>query len=129
MRAERERLARQKRAEGEEEARRIRAEAEREARVTVAEARRDAEILRGEGDAEAAGIYAEAYGQDPDFFYFVRRLEAYRKTIGEGTTLVLPPSHEFFRLFESSEFPERGGPAAGVSAGDAGEAPGPERPE
>jgi modulator of FtsH protease HflC len=90
MRAERDRLARKYRAEGDEEGRRIRAEAEREARITVAEARKQAEILRGEGDAEAARIYAEAHGQAPEFYGFVRRLDAYRKTIGEGTTLVLP---------------------------------------
>ena len=101
MRAERERLARKHRAEGEEQARTIRAEADREAQVIVAEARRDAEMERGRGDADAARIYAEAYSQDPDFYAFVRGLEAYRKTLGEGTTFVLPPDHEFFRLFGS----------------------------
>jgi membrane protease subunit HflC len=104
MRTERERLAKKSRAEGEERARTIRAEAEREARVIVANARRDAEILRGEGDAEAARIYAAAYGVDPEFYAFVRSLEAYRKTIGDGTTLVLSPDSEFF------EFLERAGP-------------------
>jgi modulator of FtsH protease HflC len=97
MRAERERLARGARAEGEEEARTIRAEAERRARVTVATARQASETLRGEGDAEAARIYADAYGRDEAFYDFVRSLEAYRKTLGEGTTVVLPPEHEFFR--------------------------------
>jgi len=100
MRSERERLARQYRAEGDEEARRIRAEADREARVLVAEARRDAEILRGEGDARAAAVYAGAYGADPDFYEFVRSLEAYGKTLGEGTTLVLPPTSPFFRALQ-----------------------------
>jgi len=98
MRAERERLARKYRAEGEEEARRIRAEANREALVIVAQARRTAEMERGHGDAESLRIYAEAYSTDSDFYSFQRSLEAYRKTIGEGTTLVLPPSHAFFRL-------------------------------
>jgi membrane protease subunit HflC len=101
MRAERERLARKYRAEGEERARAIRAEADREAQVIVARARRDAEIERGKGDAEAARIYAEAYSQDPDFYAFVRGLEAYRRTLGKDTTLVLSPNHEFFRLFQS----------------------------
>jgi membrane protease subunit HflC len=101
MRAERDRLARKYRAEGEEQARALRAEADREAQVIVAEARRDAEVERGEGDAEAARIYADAYSQDPEFYAFVRGLEAYRKTLGSGTTLVLPPDHEFFRLFQS----------------------------
>ena len=80
--------------------RRIRAEADREARVIVAEARRDAEIARGQGDAEATQIYAEAYGPDPEFYGFMRSLEAYEKTIGEHTTLVLSPKAEFFRFFE-----------------------------
>jgi modulator of FtsH protease HflC len=101
MRAERDRLARKYRAEGEQQARAIRAEADREARVIVAEARRDAEIERGRGDAEATRIYAEAYSSDPEFYGFVRGLEAYRKTLGKRTTLVLPPDHPFFRLLES----------------------------
>ncbi len=101
MRTEREREARRLRAEGEEQGTRIRAEADRQARVTVAEAKRDAEILRGDGDAQAAAIYAEAYSADPDFYGFVRSLEAYRKTIGEGTTMVLPPEHEFFRELQA----------------------------
>jgi membrane protease subunit HflC len=109
MRAERDRLARKYRAEGEEQARTIRAEADREARVIRAEAERDAEIERGKGDAEAARIYAEAYSQDAEFYAFTRGLEAYRKTLGEGTTLVLPPDHEFFRLFQSGgELPADG---------------------
>jgi modulator of FtsH protease HflC len=101
MRAERERQARKHRAEGDEEARNIRAEADREARVIVAEARRQAEIERGSGDAEAARIYAEAYSRDSEFYGFVRSLEAYRKTIGEGTTMVLSPDHAFFRILQA----------------------------
>ncbi len=101
MRAERERLARRNRAEGEEQARRLRAQADRESRVIVAEAEREAEIQKGRGDAESARIYAEAYSSDADFYGFWRGLEAYRKTIGEGTTMVLPPDHEFFRLFNT----------------------------
>ena len=84
MKAERERQARKFRAEGGERARRIRAEADREARVIVANARRDAEIARGEGDAQAARIYAEAYATDPELYAFVRSLEAYRKTLGDA---------------------------------------------
>jgi membrane protease subunit HflC len=101
MKTDRERLARKHRAEGEEEARRIRAEADRDARVVVAKAHGQAEISRGEGDAQATRIYAEAYGKDPEFFAFVRSLEAYRKSIGEGTTLILSPDSEFFRYFGS----------------------------
>ena len=109
MRAERDRLARKYRAEGDQQARSIRAEADREARVIRAEAQRDAEVERGHGDAEAARIYAEAYSTDADFYAFVRGLEAYRKTLGKGTTFVLPPDHEFFRLFQSGgELPADG---------------------
>jgi membrane protease subunit HflC len=111
MKTDRERLARKYRAEGEEQARKIRAEADREARVIVAVAKGQAEVARGEGDAAAARIYAEAYGRDPEFFAFVRSLEAYRKTIGEGTTLVLSPKSEFFQFFDGS------GPGVGAEDG------------
>lgn len=100
MKTDRTRLARKYRAEGEQEARTIRADADREARVTVANANKEAEIARGEGDAEAARIYAEAYSKNPDFYAFLRSMEAYRKTIGEGTTLVLSPDSEFFRYLD-----------------------------
>ena len=106
MTTERERLGRKNRAEGEERARRIRADADREAKVIVADARRDAEIARGEGEAEAARIYAEAYSTDPEFYDFQRSLEAYRKSIDEDTTLVLSPDAEFFRFLEG-ERPRR----------------------
>lgn len=124
MRTERERLARKYRAEGDEQGRTIHAQADREALVTVAEARKDAEILRGEGDALAAGIYADAYNQDAEFYGFVRSLEAYRKTIGKGTTMVLPPSNEFFRAMQSPN----GGPPAPAAAGEAAPAAEPDQP-
>lgn len=100
MRAERERQARKYRAEGQEEARRIRAGADREARVIVADAREQAQGERGLGDAEAVRITAEAFSLDAEFYEFQRTLEVYRHTLGEGrTTVVLPPDHEFFKLF------------------------------
>lgn len=102
MRTERERIAKKNRAEGEERGRKIRAEADRDARVIVAEAKRDAEIEKGQGDARAAAIYAEAYQADPEFYAFLRNLQAYEKAIGTKTTLVVSPNSEFFRLFESS---------------------------
>jgi membrane protease subunit HflC len=103
MTTERQRLARKHRAEGDEKARRIRAEAEREARVIVAEAHRDAEIVRGEGDAAATQIYGEAYGEAPEFYAFVRTLEAYRKTLGSDTTLVTSPRSDFFRFLDAAD--------------------------
>lgn len=102
MKTERERLARKSRAEGDEQARMIRAAADAEARVIVANARRDAEIARGQGDAQAAAIYAAAHGADPAFYEFVRSLEAYRKSIDEDTTLVLSPESEFFQFLQSA---------------------------
>ncbi|MFQ5416556.1 MAG: protease modulator HflC [Myxococcota bacterium] len=111
MKTDRERLARKYRAEGEEKARTIRADAEREARVTVAHARKQAEIAMGEGDAEAARIYAEAYERDPEFYAFLRTMEAYRSTIGSDTTLVLSPDSEFFRYLAG------GSVTPGVAAG------------
>ena len=100
MKTERERLAKKSRAEGDERARKIRAEADRDARVIVANARRESEIQRGQGDAEAARIYGEAYSGEPEFYSFVRSLEAYRKTIDARTTLVLSPDTEFFKYLE-----------------------------
>jgi membrane protease subunit HflC len=100
MREQRRAISRQKRAVGLREAREIRAKADREAREMVSIARARGEVLRGEGDAEAARIYAEAYGQDPEFYSFVRSLAAYLKTLGEGTTIVAPPSHEFFKYLD-----------------------------
>ena len=101
IKTERERLARKNRAEGEERGRRIRAVAQRDAQVIVANAKRDSEITRGQGDAKATRIYAEAFSVDPSFYDFVRSLEAYRNTIGAETTLVLSPKSEFFRFFQS----------------------------
>ena len=69
--------------------------------MIVAHARRDAEIAKGKGDAEAARIYAESYAAEPGFYAFVRTLESYRKSIDEGTTLVLSPGSEFFQFLES----------------------------
>jgi len=102
MKSEREREAKEFRATGEEEAQKIRADADKQRTVMVAEARRQSEILRGEGDAKSIEIYANAFGQDKDFFSFYRSMQAYRKTFSEqGTSLVLSPDSEFFRYFGS----------------------------
>ncbi len=102
MRTERERLAKKFRAEGDEEARKIRSQADKEVQILLADARQKTEITRGHGDAEAVRIFADAYGRDPEFYEFQRTLEAYRKTIGEDTTLILSPRSEFFRLLTDS---------------------------
>ena len=103
MRTERERLAKKFRAEGEEEARKITSGADKDVRILMADARRQADIERGTGDALAVKIFADAYGRDLGFYGFVRTLEAYRKTLGEGTTLILSPSSDFFRLLKEGD--------------------------
>ena len=98
MRAERQRESSLFRAQGEEQANIIRAQADREASVTRAEGEREAQRLRGEGEAEAIGIYAEALSQDPEFYSFTRRLEAYAAVLKRGDTLIIPADSEFFRF-------------------------------
>jgi membrane protease subunit HflC len=103
MRAERERIAKRYRAEGEERAREIRAGADREREVIVATAYETSQKLSGEGDAQAAATYAQAFGQDPEFYAFTRRLQAYEKILSTGTTLVLPPDSELLRYLQNPE--------------------------
>ncbi len=104
MRAEREVLAREFRSEGEEEATKIRADADRQRVLIEAEAFRQSETIRGEGDAQAAAIYAEAYSQDPEFFAFVRSLEAYKQSFGSpDSLLVIDPESDFFRYLKDPD--------------------------
>ena len=97
MKAERAREANRYRAEGEEQGAEIMASADRERIVIVAEAEEEAAQIRGEGDAEAIAIYADALNQDPEFFAFRRRLEAYVKVLQEGDMIVVSPESEFFK--------------------------------
>lgn len=110
MREQRNALAREHRAQGERMAREIRATADRLAITTLAYARAESERIRGEGDARAASIFARAYKKDPEFYGFVRSLEAYRKTLREGTTMVLSPDHVFLRNLEPELDIEAGTP-------------------
>jgi membrane protease subunit HflC len=103
MRAERERIAKRYRAEGEERAREIRAGADREREIILATAYETSQKLSGEGDAQATAIYAQAFGQDQEFYAFTRRLQAYEKILGNGTTLVLPPDSELLRYLQSPQ--------------------------
>ena len=103
MRAERERIASELRAQGQEAAKGIQAVADRDRTVILAEARRDAEIMRGEGDALATEIYAEAYGENQEFYEFYRSMTAYRAALAnQGDVLVLEPDSEFFKYFGSN---------------------------
>jgi membrane protease subunit HflC len=97
MRAERERIAKKYRSEGEEEAVKIRAITDKERTILLAESYREAEKLKGEGDAGAIKIYADAFERDPEFYGFVRTLEAYGQSLKKDTTVVLPSDSEFFQ--------------------------------
>jgi modulator of FtsH protease HflC len=97
MRTEREREAKRYRSEGQEEALKIRAESEKQKTIMLAEAYEQEQAIRGEGDAAAMRIYAEAFQHDPDFFTFTRTLEAYRKSLKGKTTLLLPPQMDFLK--------------------------------
>ena len=103
MRAERARDAARHRSEGREAAEIIRAGAERQRTVLLANAFRDAEQIRGEGDATAARIYAEAYNRDREFYSFHRSLQAYRETFRDsGDVMVLEPDGDFFRFLKNA---------------------------
>ncbi|MDO9528372.1 MAG: protease modulator HflC [Syntrophales bacterium] len=100
MRAERERQAKQYRSEGEEESVKITAKADMERTIILAKAYRESEKNKGEGDAQAVKIYADAYKKDPGFFEFTRSLEAYKNTLKENMTLVISPDVEFFKYLK-----------------------------
>jgi len=97
MRAERQRIGKKYRSEGEEEAVKVRASTDKEKTILLAESYRQAEKLKGEGDAEAIKVYAEAFEKDPEFFAFVKTLEAYKNSLRQDTTIVLPSDSEFFQ--------------------------------
>jgi modulator of FtsH protease HflC len=104
MEAERKRVANELRSTGAAEGEKIRADADRQREVTVANAYRDAQKVKGEGDAQAAALYGEAFGRDPQFAQFYRSLEAYKASIGrKGDVLVLDPNNsEFFKAFRGT---------------------------
>jgi membrane protease subunit HflC len=108
MISERTREAKEFRAQGAELAQGIRARAEREVTVIKAEANRQSQVTRGEGDADSIKTYADAFGQDADFFTFYRSLQAYREALGgSDTTMVLSPDSDFFRFFEGHKVGSR----------------------
>jgi membrane protease subunit HflC len=101
MRAEREREARDFRSKGHEASERIQADADRQRSILLAEAYRDSEIARGEGDARATEIYANAFNKDKEFYKFSRSLTAYQKTFSNaGDVILLEPDSEYFRYFK-----------------------------
>jgi membrane protease subunit HflC len=103
MEAERKRVANELRSEGSAEAEKIRADADRQREVIVAEAYRDAQKAKGEGDAKATSIYAQAFAPNPEFYAFYRSLEAYRASFRNKTdVLVVEPNSEFFKYMKNS---------------------------
>jgi len=104
MQAEREKEARVLRSEGREQAEKIRADADRQKTILVANAYRDAEQTRGKGDAQATSTYAEAYNKDPEFYAFVRSLNAYQEAFAsKGDVLLVDPDSDFFRYLNSQD--------------------------
>jgi membrane protease subunit HflC len=112
MQTERQREAAEFRAQGSQRAQEIRAKADREVTVLLAEAQSKGETIRGEGDAERNRIYAESFGQDPDFFAFYRSMQAYEAGMKPGDTrMLLKPDSEFFRFFVDPSGKHRDGSA------------------
>ncbi len=98
MESERKRVANETRSTGQAEGEKIRADADKQREIIVAEAYRDAQKVKGEGDAKASALYAEAFGRDPAFALFYRSLEAYRTSFrSKSDVMVLDPDSEFFR--------------------------------
>ncbi len=104
MEAERKRVANEQRSIGAAEGEKIRADADRQREVLLSEAYRDAQRLRGDGDAKASALYAQAFGQNPEFARFYRSLEAYRASFkNRSDVLVIDPSSEFFKYMKSPD--------------------------
>ena len=107
MKEERARVAAERRAEGRETQEEKMSAADKDRTIILAEANREAQIIRGEGDARAAEIYANAYNQDPEFYAFYRSIDAYRRSMGRsGDLLVVDPDNEFFRYLNQSNVDE-----------------------
>ena len=100
MQTEREREAKEFRAQGAEIAQRIRSTADKEVTIITSQAEKKSNIIRGEGDGMANSVFAEAFGQDPEFFAFYRAMQAYAEGLkSSDTTMILSPDSEFFKYF------------------------------
>ncbi|MDG2942691.1 protease modulator HflC [Exercitatus varius] len=102
MRAERDAVAREHRSQGKEKAAFIQADVDRKVTLITANANKKAQELRGEGDATAAKLYADAFGSEPEFYSFVRSLKAYENSFaGSDNMMILKPDSEFFRFMQA----------------------------
>lgn len=99
MRSDRIAEAADYRGRGQEAKSRIEAEADAEKTIIIAEAEKQSQILIGDGAAQSRSILNKAHGRDPEFYSFFRAMEAYRGSLGAGTTMVLSPDSEFFKFF------------------------------
>jgi membrane protease subunit HflC len=103
MESERKRVANELRSTGAAEGEKIRADADRQREVILAEAFRDAQKIKGEGDARASALYADAFGRDPQFAQFYRSLEAYRASFqSKNDLMVVDPGSDFFRAMRGA---------------------------
>jgi modulator of FtsH protease HflC len=103
MQSERQQVANELRSQGVADGERIRADADKQREVILAEAYRDAQKIKGEGDAKASALYADAFGRDPQFAQFYRSLEAYRAAFRtRSDVMVLDPSSEFFKAMRGT---------------------------
>ena len=104
MNAERKSVANELRSQGFADSEKIRAVAEKERDIIITEAYKDAQKIKGEGDASASRIYADAFSKNQDFYDFFRSLEAYRKSFkGKDDILVLDPNSDFFKFLKSPD--------------------------
>ena len=111
MESERKQVANELRSQGSADGEKIRADADRQREVIVAEAYRDAQKIKGEGDAKASALYADAFGRDPQFAQFYRSLEAYRATFrSKSDVMVLDPTGDFFRVMRGNVAPAAAAP-------------------
>jgi membrane protease subunit HflC len=113
MESERKRVANELRSTGSAEGEKIRADADRQREVIVANAYRDAQKVKGQGDAKASAIYADAFGRDPAFAQFYRSLEAYRSSFrSKADVMVVDPGSDFFKAMRASGAAATSAPAA-----------------
>ncbi len=103
MRTEREVVAKEHRSQGREKAEVIKAGVDKKITLMLAQAQKDSLTLRGEGDAIAAKTYADAFSKSPEFYSFVRSLDAYKKSFNtKSDVMVIEPDSDFFRYMKDA---------------------------
>jgi membrane protease subunit HflC len=103
MRTERERIAKEYRSEGNEESTKIRAQTDKEKTILIAEAYKEEQTVRGEGDAKAIKVYADAPQKDPKFYSFIRSMEAYKNSLKTDTTILLSEDSDFLKFLNKQQ--------------------------